>query len=130
MSWADDLQDMAGAFDEEFGVRARLTGMLVRPNRRAEPDPDRPPVEIDGVFHEGYKPMGDGRRNTDGLKETMIPSQVCTFSYETCALPWPATQGDEVALICTSRVFRVLDVRFEIASRTQLVLEDTALPRR
>jgi hypothetical protein len=99
--------------------------MLARPNRRSAPDPNRAPYEIIGVFHETFKPVGDGRRNADGMSDTGIASSVCTFSAPRDCFAILPTQGDEVLLCEHGRTFRVMDVQIEMKTRTRLVLEAT-----
>jgi hypothetical protein len=124
------LRDMAPGFEEEFGTLARLVPMWSRPNRRAEPDPNRQAFEIVGVFHEAMKIMGPGRQLKDGLSETDIASQKCTFSAERGAFLWPATQGDVLEIPELCRTFTILTPEFEMAFRTRLILEESTSPAR
>jgi hypothetical protein len=125
MTWNDELARMAADKDDEFGSVAVFQHMVAKANERARADATKPRYEICGVFHEGAKPEGMGRKNGDGLHQTWLTSTRTTFSSVRTNFKWPPTQGDVILLVAINRIFRVLDIEYEMVTRTRLVLEAT-----
>jgi hypothetical protein len=78
---------------------------------------------VRGVYHEAAEPMGSGRQDRDGLSKTWLTSTITTFSAERASFRWPPTQGDIIYLRELGRMYRITDIKFEMRTRTVLVLE-------
>lgn len=72
MGWFQTLNRIGMSADAELGTDAVFHPMIARPNRRGEPDPNRAPFPIRGVFDKRMEMVGTGRKNTDGLSNTSI----------------------------------------------------------
>jgi hypothetical protein len=126
------MQQLARAssiMDAKLGTTAVIHPTISRPNRRASAAPDRPSYEVCGIYDEIERPMGGSKSpGADGLDETMISSMVSTLSVQRGACKFPPTQGDRVYIPHLGRWFAVLDVRFDMHTRTTLVLENLEAP--
>lgn len=118
------MQGMARAQDDTFGEAFTLFPMVRPPNRSAQRDPERPALDVFGIFTD------EADTAEPDTFRPQIASTKPNASFTRANLAWVPRTGDIIRRCCDGAQYEVVKVRPDGVSRIVFDLHQMGLPAR